>query len=142
MKTLLLQRNESTDQGTVGTLLFGSETCRTLELPWRDNKQQLSCIPPGSYDLVWAKSPKFGMCYHLVHVHMRANVLIHSANFAGDSKLGWTTQLQGCIAPCTRLGFMKNLQGKMQLAGLVSKPALRRFESWGNKELLKLEILS
>ena len=140
MKTALLRRNESTDQGTAGTLVFGSESCRTMELPWRDNIRQLSCIPTGSYELVWARSPKFGMCYHFVHVYMRANVLIHSANFAGASDKGFDTQLQGCIAPATRIGMMQNSRNKMQLAGLVSKPALRRFEYWGAKEQIYLEI--
>lgn len=142
MKTAYLQRNDSTDQGTVGSLFFGGESSRTLELPWRDNARQLSCIPADTYDLVWAKSPRFGMCYHFVHVHMRANVLVHSANFAGDSTRGLDTQLHGCLAPATRIGLMKNSKGQMQLAGLVSKPALKRFEAFGEKQLIRLEIKS
>lgn len=139
-KLALLQRNETTDQGTVGTLSFGASLIRTIELPWRDNKQQRSCIPAGTYRLVWSESPKFGMCYHVLHVPGRSAVLVHPANFAGDVELGWTTQLHGCIAPCTRIGFMRNLAGKMQLAGLVSRPALRLFEQFGDKQDILLEI--
>lgn len=141
MKKALLHRYENTDQGTVGELLFGDFRSHTLELPWRDNKKQRSCIPVGTYRLIWSRSPKFGMCYHVADVPGRSDVLVHAANFAGDVDLGWTSQLHGCIALATRIGFMKNLAGKMQLAGLVSKPALRCFESWGSEEDILLEII-
>ena len=38
--------------GTNGTLtLNGHFVCFTLELPWKENKRNISCIPEGKYEL-------------------------------------------------------------------------------------------
>lgn len=71
----------------------------TIELPWRDNKRRVSCIPAGKYEVLRHKSPKFGDCYILANVPSRSGILIHVANDADDSD--GTVQLQGCIAPVT-----------------------------------------
>lgn len=135
-----LTRGPSTDQGTFGVLQFGGASVRTLELPWRDNRRKMSCVPPGSYRCVLTNSPKFGRVYTLLDVPGRSHVLIHSANFAGDSTLGWTTQLEGCIAPCMRVGAMRNNAGVMQAAGLVSRPALNMLMAWAKGAPFTLEI--
>ena len=138
MKSVLLVRGASTEQGTPGTLSFGSEILRTLELPWKDNTSRISCIPTGIYKAIWARSPSKGMCYHLLDVPGRGNILIHSANFAGGA--GWFTQLLGCIAPANRIGLMRNPDGLMQLAGLVSRPATNKLAAWGATDSIQLEI--
>ncbi len=135
-----LKRGESTDQGTFGVLTFGPDVVHTLELPWRDNKPQKSCIPLGTYTCAIVQSPKFGKIYGIQNVPGRSNVLIHSANLAGDVDKGYTTQLHGCIAPFMRNGYMKNNAGIMQAAGLVSKPALSRVMEWAGGEPFTLEI--
>ena len=135
-----LQRGPSTDQGTFGVLTFGADVMHTLELPWRDNKQQRSCIPVGSYKCAIVKSPKFGRVYGVLNVPGRSNVLIHSANFAGDVEKGWTSQLHGCIAPAMRVGQMRNNAGAMQSAGLVSRTALNRLMEWADGQPFELEI--
>lgn len=135
-----LARAESTDQGTFGVLVFGGQTARTVELPWRDNARQRSCIPVGSYRCAIVQSPRFGRVYGVQNVPGRTHVLIHSANFGGDVDLGWTTQLHGCIAPCQRVGMMRNNAGKMQAAGLVSRPALNSLMAWANGQPFTLEI--
>lgn len=137
-----LVRGPSTDQGTFGILKFGEQICRTLELPWRDNRVQRSCIPAGTYQCAIVNSPKFGAVYGVQKVPGRSAVLIHPANFGGDIDLGWTTQLQGCIAPCERVGTMKNNAGSMQAAGLVSRPALARLMAWANGKPFTLEVTS
>lgn len=130
MLTVTLTRRESTDEGTVGVLAFGGERCHTLELPWRDNRRQRSCIPPGRYDCALVRSPRFGRVYGLRDVPGRSHVLIHAANLAGDVDLGWDTQLHGCIAPFERHGALRSTSGRMQRAGLVSRPALTRLMAW------------
>lgn len=137
-----LERAPSTDQGTFGVLTFGGQTCRTTELPWRDNRVQRSCIPTGTYTCAIVQSPKFGRVYGVQNVPGRSAVLIHSANFAGDVDMGYTTQLHGCIAPCERVGLMKNNAGNMQAAGLVSRPALARLMAWAAGNPFTLEISS
>jgi len=140
MKTAFITRRPSTDQGTHGVLSFGGQQCFTLELPWRDNRLQRSCIPPGKYRCAIVNSPRFGLVYGVANVPGRSHVLIHPANFAGDVDMGFTTQLHGCIAPCKRTGLMRNNAGRMQMAGLVSRPAFTDFMTWANGEPFELEI--
>lgn len=135
-----LTRSPSSDQGTFGVLTFGLDVVHTIELPWRDNRQQRSCIPVGTYQCVIVKSPKFGRVYGVQNVQGRSNVLIHSANFAGDVDKGFTTELHGCIAPCMRVGQMRNNAGAMQSAGLVSRSALARLMEWADGQPFELEI--
>jgi hypothetical protein len=129
MKTVKLFRGPSTDQGTPGELALDGQKWKTIELPWRENRRGVSCIPLGRYLVKMVRSPSKGLVYGVQDVPGRSHVLIHSANFAGDAALGWATELQGCIAPCTYHGKMRNPQGAMQLAGLVSKPACNSFMS-------------
>ena len=63
---------------------------RTLELPWKDNSKQQSCIPVGEYDVIKRVSAKFGNHFHILNVPNRDYILIHSANYV--------RQLLGCIA--------------------------------------------
>lgn len=135
-----LMRSPSTDMGTFGVLSFGPNVCKTTELPWRDNKPQRSCIPPGTYQCAIVQSPKFGRVYGVQNVPGRSAVLIHSANFGGDVELGFTTQLHGCIAPCERVGVMRNNAQGIQFAGLVSRPALNRLMAWADGKPFTLEI--
>lgn len=107
MKQAILDRTESCDEGTFGWLrilneLTGEElfSCATAELPWRDNKPMLSCIPAGSYEFRWrTDSPSHGEVYEAVSVPGRSNIQIHPANLAGDELHGYVKQLDGCIAP-------------------------------------------
>lgn len=78
--------------------------CYTIELPWLANKQSVSCIPEGRYELTKRYSPKFG--HHLLvnDVKERELILIHPANDA-------VKELKGCIAPvsvCTGEGRGNN----------------------------------
>ena len=135
-----LTRGPSTSHGTFGVLQFGSDSVKTLELPWRDNRPQRSCIPAGTYRVSIVNSPKFGRVYGVQGVKGRSSILIHPANFAGDVDLGYTSQLHGCVSLHTRSGLMRNKAGNMQLAGLVSVPAVRKFMEWANGRPFTLEI--
>lgn len=140
MNRAVLLREQSTDEGTFGTLVFGDSTVNTIELPWRDNQRQISCIPPGEYKCEIVRSPRFGTVYQVKDVLGRDHVLIHPANFAGDEAIGWTTELQGCIAPGMKRGKMRNSSGKMQRAVLVSRQAVRALMDWAKGEPFTLEI--
>ena len=142
MKQATILRQPSTDQGTFGKLYTEGFSCSTLELPWRDNKRGLSCIPIGEYLCVWHKSPSKGWVYHITGTEPRADILIHSANFAGDKTLGWQSHLEGCIALGYRTGTLQNKFGNPQKALLVSKPACNAFFYVMDKEPFKLIIRS
>jgi hypothetical protein len=140
MREVVIIRIEDSDEGTWGVMVFGQEHCRTLELPWRNNRRQVSCIPPGRYRCVMRSSSKFGRVYQALGVPDRSGILFHSANLAGDVRLGWSSQLQGCIAPFDKPGRLRNNAGEWQRAGLVSRPAVTRLNAWGGGQPFDLLI--
>lgn len=135
-----LTRAPTTDQGTFGAVRFGARTLRTLELPWRDNARQRSCIPAGVYQCALVNSPRFGLVYGVRDVPGRTHILIHPANLAGDVDLGWTSQLHGCIAIAKSTGLMRNNNQRMQAAALVSRPAVADFMAWAAGLPFTLEV--
>ena len=135
MLQALLQRRESTDQGTAGMFYLDNVQMFTMELPERDNAPNISRIPEGSYKAEWDKSPKFGWCYHVRGVPNRGSILIHSGNLAGDVSLGYLSHSHGCILVANKLGTIDG-----QLAGLLSRPALQRLYSFTKNQPFQLII--
>ncbi len=133
---VVLTRAPSTDQGTLGMfVLEDGTTYHSMELPWRDNQNGLSCIPPGEYTCHWILSPKHGECYQVMNVLNRDMIEIHSANFAGDVNKGYISQLLGCIALGMTIGILNG-----QLAVLNSKGAIAAFEAKQAKQDFQLTI--
>lgn len=125
MKTAILQRLLTGDHGTLGIMFYEGERLFSLELPWRDNIANLSCVPAGTYRAVLGWSPRFKRkMIGLLEVPKRAGVRVHSANLAGDVTKGFRSQLHGCIALGEKRGSIDGQQ-----AILLSAPAVRRFEA-------------
>ena len=83
--------------GTNGTLAIeGQFICNTIELPWKENKKRVSCIPEGKYLLRKRYARKFGWHLEVVGVKNRTFILFHPANNA-------LLELNGCIAPVTQI---------------------------------------
>lgn len=145
MIRLSLNREGSTEQGTTGILYHdGRLICRTIELPWNANERGESCIPPGVYRVDYmarSASGKYRDVYHVQDVPGRSAILIHPANFAGDVRKGWRSDLLGCIAPCERIGELKNHRGVMQLAGIGSRLALHKIHAVTGRQSFWLEIV-
>lgn len=136
MKTVTLQRLETSDQGTFGVIDIGGVKLFTGELPWREDENDLSCIPAGIYTCVMTYSPHFKRKLYAVTGDVkRSGVRIHGANLCGDRKKGYVSQLLGCIA----LGEKRGYIGK-QKALLVSQTALRKFQKLMNGEPFILEV--
>ena len=86
----LFRHHESAD-GTWGVLCSDGYAALSLELPWRDNRPNISCIPFGCYVTVWDYSPTFErFTYRVTDVPERDGIRIHGANRIGE--------LRGCIA--------------------------------------------
>ena len=85
---------------TVGELTLDDFRCLSLELPDRDNQEDISCIPAGIYDYYLRNSPKNGYVLELRNVPGRSYIQIHSANF--------TRQIQGCILVGDSLKYLDN----------------------------------
>ena len=81
--------------GTNGEFLFNDKrVCSSIELPWHDNKHQISCIPEGRYELTKRYSQRFGNHLLVNNVVNRDYILIHVFNNA-------LKESRGCIAPVT-----------------------------------------
>jgi len=88
---LLLIRDTFTDKSVMGELFVnGERICDTLELPWRDNKRSVSCIPAGEYKVRF-RYPRESATRDYLHllikdVPNRDYILFHRGNTAKDSR--------------------------------------------------------
>lgn len=120
---LILQREDSEDDGTYGTLRFPDGTVlNTLELPWRNNEARISCIPPGQYECRKRPSVSFGAAYEVQKVPGRSAILIHAGNAAGSADKGMKANSQGCIL----LGMDRGRKGNQKVI-TASKAAMQLF---------------
>ncbi|MEW6488622.1 MAG: DUF5675 family protein [Thermodesulfobacteriota bacterium] len=122
---LHLLRTDTGDHGTFGVLTAcgpgGPYACQSAEPPWRDNRRNLSAIPPGRYRCVWHRSPRYGWVYWVQEVPGRDGILLHAGNLAGDREQGLKTHTEGCLLPGAYRGLLEG-----QRAVLASRVALGR----------------
>lgn len=137
MHRVVLERLETSDQGTFGRVLVAGLMLYSGELPDRNNAPNVSCIPAGTYRGMWTFSPAFKRFMYLIApVKARSGIRAHSANLMGLNP-PYRKQLNGCIAFGERLGWMDG-----QKALLLSAPAVRRFEEALNRETFEMEIVN
>jgi len=121
-KKVILQRIWMDDNQSTGSLIVLDELRQPIyispciERGDRNNEQNVSNVPTGTYPLIWESSPKFGMVWELKDVPNRSECKIHAANM-------WN-QIKGCIVPGTYLGEL-NDDGYYDT--LSSGEALKRF---------------
>lgn len=124
MKKAFLLRLKDDGTRTLGRFFLFNNTepifmGATLELPWKNNEFQQSCIPPGIYQATLRESEKFGEHFILKDVPGRSMILIHPGNFPENT--------QGCILLGMTLsdingdGKQETSNSKMALKSLVSK---------------------
>ena len=90
MLPITLTRFHSTPLETLGVLKLSNHILAyTLELPWKQNKRNISCIPFGTYEIIRHSSPRHGFSFWLQNVPKRSEILIHAGNFTKD--------IRGCI---------------------------------------------
>jgi hypothetical protein len=100
MVRLALHRLTKLEDRTLGRLIVFKDndivkTFATLELPWRNNQRNVSCIPSAFYNVIPRNAPKFGDHLHVLDVPGRTGILIHAGN--------WPREIEGCIL--VGLGF-------------------------------------
>jgi hypothetical protein len=84
---LFLRRTVMSKESTIGPLTIdGAFQCFCLELPWKDNKPGISCIPPGKYRVTVYYSPDRQYLVPLLHgVPDRQMIEMHIGNWAKDT---------------------------------------------------------
>lgn len=100
MNTVIITRTKYTDKETFGNLVAHRNgklfRCLTLELPWKNNKKKVSCIPRGFYTGTLTYWPaKKRSNYLLSPVPERDGIFMHFGNYAyrPTSK----PDIEGCI---------------------------------------------
>ena len=133
---LTLERIETSNEGTFGKLYNGDElVCHTVELPWRSNRTQVSCIPCGIYKCGWHGSKTFPTSWIIKDVPKRDGILIHPGNWAGDIAQGFISDSQGCIL----LGMSKGkIRGQKAISD--SRGAMDKFDKLTGKRPFELHI--
>ena len=92
---ILIERIDYGDKQTIGRLYLLNrhdevvEQFWSLELPWKDNKKRVSCIPEGEYIGKRNESVKHGDSIWIQDVPNRSEILIHKGNYYTD--------ILGCI---------------------------------------------
>ena len=87
---LTIERKLSSSNCTMGYLIANGEVlCYTLELPWADNLNNISCIPVGTYSGILRYDKTDGWRIQLENVPNRTGVQIHMGNY--------TSQIKGCV---------------------------------------------
>lgn len=84
--SMQVSRSSSSEKQTLGEMYIKEGDaeifrCKTLELPWRDNKRNVSSIPPGTYTVKKRWTEKHKNHFHILNVAGRSSILIHSGNF-------------------------------------------------------------
>ena len=96
MVQAFINRIDKSDTQTLGIFTAYNKMSKlfelkTLELPYRNNDPNVSCIPSDEYIVRLTKSQKFGVdLYEVLNVQGRSGIRIHKANYF--------TELLGCIA--------------------------------------------
>lgn len=89
IQKVTLVRIKSLPEVTLGDLFVDDKlVAKTLENPWKNNQNQISCIPLGEYKCVKDDTGKFRY-WRLLDVPNRSLIEIHNGNYEKDTK--------GCI---------------------------------------------
>lgn len=100
-----LNRTDYEPEQTLGELTVIKEGepeyhFKTLELPWKDNQSNISCIPKGEYPVKHRTSEKYKEHFIVENTEPRKYILIHSGNFNHHTK--------GCILLGTKYRDINN----------------------------------
>lgn len=106
MERAILERIKQNDQVTFGILKLpwtwngqGFTQCYTMELPWLENQNDISCIPVGVYPLVPVFSQTFGNILWVQNVPGRSLIRVHAGNK--------TRHTHGCVLTGMETGTVK-----------------------------------
>lgn len=108
MERLILERVYLPDR-TLGSLYRNGETiAKVLELPWKQNKRGISCIPEGVYRVIKqpAKPTRDYPYFRLPEVPNRSGILIHRGTNPEHSR--------GCILVASRFRNINTSQPELE----------------------------
>ena len=96
-------------KATFGLLTLADLNCVTMELPWNDNRRDISCIPAGVYPLTERTYYKKGyQAIHVKDVPDRGHILMHIGNSLDDTR--------GCILVASQIDYETEYVYKSKIA--------------------------
>lgn len=115
MDKVELIRIESGLSGTFGVVRINGEAfCVSLELPWKDNQKNISCIPAGTYTCKRRYSAKHKTyLYGVQNVPGRGDIEIHVGNTIAD--------ILGCILLGQSYGTYKGKRCILSSGGAITE---------------------
>jgi len=131
---VVITRGKDNGVQTIGKLVAKKGgaifSCDVLELSWKNNQSNISCIPKGLYDVKYTFSWKFKKyTYEIQKVPNRTGIRQHVGNTY--------KQIQGCIL----LGVSpKDINGDGQIDVTNSQNTVKAFEAFMGKKSYKLLI--
>lgn len=136
MKTdWIIYRFENTDKGTVSANLIntGDNTFNqfgyNIELPYLDNRRNVSCIPAGIYAFSKIVRPDGSEAIEIMNVPNRTYILMHSGNFMKHT--------EGCILPNISYGYTKDTRTPYGITSrLQVKQLLRALPTRGTVHII------
>lgn len=136
MKEVIIVRYEVTDNYSLGHCFIKHENNiidyvgASLERGWKDNRNNISCVPKGTYTLKLEHSPRFRKrLWELYGVPGRTECKFHSSNY-------WH-QLNGCLA----LGVKHiDINGDGDPDVTSSKATMKKFHELMSGELARVVI--
>lgn len=143
-KVVTITRTDTGDEGTVGVLKTddGRFQCYVLELPRRENQEKISCIPAGSYEVIWGRCVVSGTpAYEITGVPNRSKLYFVPGNFAGDESLGFESHTTGGPLLGRNVSAVYNSRGNSQAAVLHSKQVVPGFVEHMGKRSFTLEVV-
>lgn len=130
----ILTREPSTTNETLGTLVAVNGknvfACKTLELPWLNNRPMVSCIPPGIYTVkkvFWLR--KLKSFYQVQNVPGRSGIFMHEGNYYFN--------YEGCIGLGKTIADL-NKDGEKDITDTLA--TVKQFESFMEGKEFTLEI--
>jgi uncharacterized protein DUF5675 len=129
---LTLERLGTCNEGeTMGRLIInGREMAKTLELAWKNNEENISRAPEGTYRARIRQDGQLGWRIELIGVRDRSNIELHLGNFPSNTKgcvlVGRDMSVKGnTCATVDSAGALTDIAREMQKAsgnGLTSSP--------------------
>jgi|GEM_PF-752687 len=122
LSKLIINRYHSNDDGTLGICSFYDFNGKllgyfsSLELPYRNNERNNSCIPTGTYLASKSYHHKLGNVFNIHHVEGRSGILIHSGNTVANTR--------GCILLGRHANFLLPDKNSMPLHIYDSRASL------------------
>ena len=112
---------------TLGVMTFpDGTTLQTVELPWKENKTMISCIPEGTYVVKKRASAvvkrtskgKYELGWEVTNVPNRTYIMVHIGNTVKD--------FNGCIGVGTARGVLHGLDGVVNSRVEIGRASCRK----------------